>query len=43
MLGPILVTVYRRKNGGDEISGMVSSNVSFDVTDDGNLEGLLTG
>ena len=43
MLGPILVSVDRRKNGGDEISGMVSSYVSFYGTNDGNLEGVVPG
>ena len=43
VLGPILVSVDRRKIGADEISGMVSSDVSFDVTNDGNLEGVVPG
>ena len=42
-MGPILGSVDRRKNGGDEISGMVSSYVSFDGTNDGNLEGVVPG
>ena len=43
MLGPILVSVDRRKNGGDKISGMVSSYVSFYGTNYGNLEGVVPG
>ena len=43
MLGPILGSVDRRKNGGDEILGMVSSYVSFDGTNDGKLERVLPG
>ena len=43
MFGPILVSVYRRTIGGDEISGMVSSYVSFDGTNYGNLEGVFPG
>ena len=43
MLRPILVSVDRRKNGGDEILGMISSYVSFDGTNDGNLEGVVPG
>ena len=43
MLGPILRYVYRRKNGWDEVLRMVSSYLSFDVTNDGNLEGVVTG
>ena len=43
MLDPILVSVDRRKNWADEISGMVYSYVSFNVTNDGNLEGVVTG
>ena len=43
MLGPILGYVDRRKNGGDEISGMVSSYVSCDVTNDGILERVVPG
>ena len=33
----------QKKNGGDEISGMVSSYVSFDGTNDGNIEGVVPG
>ena len=43
MLGPILGSLDRRKNGNDEISGMVFSYVSFDGTNDGNLEGVVPG
>ena len=43
VLGPILGSLDRRKNGNDEISGMVSSYVSFDGTNDGNLEGVVPG
>ena len=41
MLVPILVSVDRRKNGGDEISGMVSSDVLCDGNNDGKLEGVV--
>ena len=42
-MGPILGSVYRRKKRGDEISGMVSSYVSFYGTNYGNLEGVVPG
>ena len=43
MLGPILISVDRRTIGGDEISGMVYSDVPFDGTNDGNLEVVVPG
>ena len=43
MLGTILGSIDRRKDGGDEISGMVYSYVSCDGTNDGNLEVVVPG